>query len=199
MDHRTPVLIAGGSLSGLSMALFLADRGVPCTVVEREPQRSLQFRFSGVHARTMEIYRSASIDADIRAASIDIEQPGGVAQVRNLADPEPRWFPLPWASDARLLSPSPFCMCPQDRLELVLDWHARKLGAEVSFGKELRSFRQDDDGVTAVILDRRMGTEQTVRTPYLIAADGAHGRIREELGIERRGLGVLEHWVSIIF
>jgi putative polyketide hydroxylase len=199
MDERTPVLIAGGSLSGLSTALFLANRGVPCTVVERESHRSVQFRFSGIHARSMELYRSAGIDADIRAASIDCEQPGGVARVRTLADPEPRWFALPWDGDARWLSPSSFCTCPQDRLELVLDWHARKLGAQVSFNRELRSFRQDNDGVTAVIFDRTTGAEYTVRTPYLIAADGAHGRIREELGIAHRGPGVLEYWMNIIF
>ncbi|QFY12126.1 FAD-binding protein [Nonomuraea phyllanthi] len=195
----TPVLIVGGSLVGLSTALFLTHQGVRCTVVERQPHRSVQFRFGGIHARTMELYRSVGIEDDIRAAGTDNEQSGGVARVRNLADPEPQWMTLPWDGDAPLLSPTSFCMCPQDRLEPVLARHARRRGAEICFDTELRSFLQDDEGVTAVLVDRADGTERTIRTQYLVAADGVHGQIRTELGIDRHGLGVLEHWMSIIF
>jgi putative polyketide hydroxylase len=34
---------------------------------------------------------------------------------------------------------------------------------------------------------------------YLVAADGANGDTREKLGIERKGPGVLQHWMNIIF
>lgn len=196
---ETPVLIVGGSLAGLSTALFLTHRGVQCTVVERQPHRSVHFRFGGIHARTMELYRSAGVEDDIRAAGTDNEQGGGVAHVRNLADPEPQWMTSPWDGEAPLLSPTSFCMCPQDRLEPVLARHARRRGAEICFNTELRSFLQDDEGVTAVIVDRASGIERTVRARYLVAADGVHGQIRADLGIDRHGLGVLEHWMSIIF
>jgi putative polyketide hydroxylase len=199
MDTHTPVLIAGGSLTGLSLALFLSDQGVPCTVVEREPGHSAQFRASGVHARTMEIFRAAGIEDDVRAAGTDKEQSGGVARVRNLADTAPQWLKLPWDGDAHLLSPCSFCMCPQDRLEPVLWRHARARGADVRFNTELRSFRHDDNGVSAVVTDRTTGTEYTVYADYLVGADGAHGRVREQLGISRDGPGILEHWASIIF
>jgi 2-polyprenyl-6-methoxyphenol hydroxylase-like FAD-dependent oxidoreductase len=36
MEGTTRVLIVGGSLNGLSAALLLAHRGVPCMVVERQ-------------------------------------------------------------------------------------------------------------------------------------------------------------------
>jgi putative polyketide hydroxylase len=196
---ETPVLIVGGSLTGLSTALFLTRHGVPCTVVEREPHRSVQFRFGGIHARTMELYRSVGIEDDIRRVSTDGEQTGGVARARNLADPNPQWMTLPWDGDATMLSPTSFCMCPQDRLEPVLARHAEQRGAEICFNTELRRFDQDQTDVTAVLVDRTSGAERTVRARYLIAADGVHGRIRTELGIDRHGLGVLEHWMSIIF
>lgn len=199
MDSGTQVLIVGGSLTGLSLALFLADRGVACTVVEREPGPSVQFRFSGVHARTMELFRAVGIEPDVRAASTDNEQSGGVARVRNLADPQPRWFRLPWDEEALVLSPSRFCMCPQDRLEPVLVRHARERGADVRFGAEFRSVRRDGDGVIAVVADRESGAEHTVHACYLVAADGPHGHVREQAGIGCTGPGVLEHWASIIF
>jgi 2-polyprenyl-6-methoxyphenol hydroxylase-like FAD-dependent oxidoreductase len=43
MELHTPVLIAGGSLNGLTMALLLADRGVGCLVVERHPRTAIQY------------------------------------------------------------------------------------------------------------------------------------------------------------
>src|SRR4029453_242381 len=54
---------------------------------------------------------------------------------------------------------------------------------------ELVSFQPDDDGVTAVLRDRRDGAERTVRAGYLIAADGANSPIRERLGIRTRRAG----------
>jgi putative polyketide hydroxylase len=196
---ETPVLIIGGSLTGLSTALFLTHQGVRCTVVEREPHRSVQFRFRGIHVRTMELYRSVGIEDNIRAVSTDGEQTGGVARVHDLADPNPRWMSLPSDGNASLLSPTSFCMCPQDRLEPVLARHAQRCGAEICVNTELRRFDQDENGVTAVLVDRASGAERTVRSQYLVAADGVHGRIRADLGIDRYGLGVLEHWMNIIF
>ena len=42
METSTSVLIVGGSLNGLTTALLLARRGVPCLVVERHPRTSIQ-------------------------------------------------------------------------------------------------------------------------------------------------------------
>jgi len=54
---ETSVLIVGGSLNGLTAALLLAHRQVPCLVVERHPQTTLQYKFRGISPRSMEIYR----------------------------------------------------------------------------------------------------------------------------------------------
>jgi len=39
MDASTSVLVVGGSLNGLTMAMLLARRRVPCLVLVRHPQR----------------------------------------------------------------------------------------------------------------------------------------------------------------
>ena len=59
MDDRTTeastsVLIVGGSLNGLTMAMLLARRAVPSLVVERHPRTSIQYKFRGISARSME-------------------------------------------------------------------------------------------------------------------------------------------------
>jgi 2-polyprenyl-6-methoxyphenol hydroxylase-like FAD-dependent oxidoreductase len=53
MDLNTSVLIAGGSLNGLTTALLLAHRGVRCIVVERHPQTSIQYKFRGISPRAL--------------------------------------------------------------------------------------------------------------------------------------------------
>ena len=70
MDAKTSVLVVGGSLNGLSAALLLADRGTPCLVVERHPRTAIQYKFRGISPRSMEIYRSLGIEAEIRARAI---------------------------------------------------------------------------------------------------------------------------------
>jgi 2-polyprenyl-6-methoxyphenol hydroxylase-like FAD-dependent oxidoreductase len=47
MDLNTSVLIAGGSLNGLTTALLLAHRGVRCIVVERHHKQPFSTSFAG--------------------------------------------------------------------------------------------------------------------------------------------------------
>jgi hypothetical protein len=61
------------------------------------------------------------------------------------------------------------------------------------------SFEQDATGVTAHIKHRDTGETATVRARYMIAADGAHSRVRERLGIPMRGRGVFSNSVTIYF
>jgi 2-polyprenyl-6-methoxyphenol hydroxylase-like FAD-dependent oxidoreductase len=61
------VLIVGGSLNGLTTAMLLSKRNVPCFVVERHPHTSIQYKFRGISPRSMEIYRYAGIEAQILA------------------------------------------------------------------------------------------------------------------------------------
>jgi 2-polyprenyl-6-methoxyphenol hydroxylase-like FAD-dependent oxidoreductase len=63
---NTSVLSACGSLNGLTLAMLLARRQVPCLVVERHRRTSIQYKFRGISPRSMEIYRSAGIEAEIR-------------------------------------------------------------------------------------------------------------------------------------
>src|SRR5699024_6209527 len=63
--ETTSVLIVGGSLVGLSAAMFLAEQGVPTTVVERHPGSSAHPRATGFTQRTMELFRTVGIDQQI--------------------------------------------------------------------------------------------------------------------------------------
>lgn len=64
-DENTQVLIVGGGLIGLSMALFLAKQNIPAVLVERHPGTAIHPRAASLTARTMEIYRSVGAEQAI--------------------------------------------------------------------------------------------------------------------------------------
>jgi len=198
MESSTAVLIVGGSLNGLTMAMLLARRGVPCLVVERHPRTSIQYKFRGISPRSMEIYRSAGIEGEIRARDLIDDQSASVGRMKNLADSEVSWQGIPW-SDTTDITPTTAATCDQDQLEPVLRADAEQHGADVRFNTELVSFTQAGDGVLARIRNRSTGAETNVRAKYLIGADGTESSVREALGIHRHGPGVLQHWMNVIF
>lgn len=199
MEITTSVLIVGGSLNGLSAALLLAQRGVACIVVERHPGTSIQYKFRGISPRSMEIYRGAGIEAEIRARDRIDDRSAYVARMKNLAASEIAWQGIPW-SDTSDISPTAAATCDQDQLEPILRAHAERHGADIRFDTEMIDFSHDtDDGVRARVRGAATGEIDTVRAQYLIAADGTASPVRQALGIARHGPGVLQHWMNVIF
>ncbi len=199
-DEKTAVLIVGGALTGLSSAVFLGAHGVLCVVVERHPDLLIHPRLRGINPRTVELFRQVGLEPAIQAASyVSGEQYAWVPiRAETLADEEYAGIDEEEgdASEVTSASPSSFGAIDQDKLEILLRDRARELGADVRFSTELVSFEQDDTGVTAVLRDRRTGTERTLRADYLIAADGWNSHIRRHLGVEVDGPGVLYHTIS---
>ena len=97
------------------------------------------------------------------------------------------------------MSPSERLFVTQIGLEPLLRARAEELGAETRFGTELVECEQDADGVTSVIRDRASGRTSTVRSRYLVAADGPRSPIRERLGISMEGRGVFSNAITIYF
>jgi putative polyketide hydroxylase len=197
MDEHTAVLVAGGSLSGLSAAVFLAARNVPCVVVERHPGTAVHPRARGITARSMELLRSVGLEERIRDAGR--EQIGLFVRASALADDEHHAVVMPQTDTPPGVSPTQLYACDQDRLEPLLLDRARELGADVRFGTELVSWTEAGDGIRAVVRDAGGGPERTIRADYLFAADGLRSRTREDLGIRRHGPGTLKHQVSVLF
>ena len=77
--EAVPVLIVGGSLVGLSTAMFLAARGVQCMVVERHPASAAHPRAAGYTARTLEFFDTVGLTSvpDIRPGQMGRLDPSG--------------------------------------------------------------------------------------------------------------------------
>jgi putative polyketide hydroxylase len=189
---RTPVLIVGGGVVGLTSALFVATHGVSCVLVERHPDLLLHPRARGLTPRTMEVYRQAGLEQPILDAAY--AGPGYTyqpVQASTLSDAEYRIPEEPAEDDGSEASPCGLGPIDQDKLEQLLREEARRLGAELRFHTELTSFTQDDHVVTAKLTNRATGATEVLEADYLVAADGFGSPVRGALGIEVDGPGPL--------
>src|SRR5215468_10303708 len=204
MDRETsedvPVLIVGGSLVGLSAALFLRWHGVGVLAVERHAGTAINARAGHFHLRTVEILRSAGLEDAVRRKSEEQYPPdGGINNVESLAGREiANYFPNLNAGVDEF-SPTVRLFINQDALEPILRVRAEELGARLRYGTDCVSLEQDADGVTVVIRDLASGTESSVRAKYVVAADGNRSPTRQLLGIGMHGHGLLSHSITIYF
>jgi len=205
--ERVPVLVLGGGVVGLSAALLLHHHGVGSLLVERHPGTSIHPRSRGINARSGEIFRQLGLFEAIKAAGAELQPAFGIFSGSTFAEalgPVPRRSPD--APEARLgigagteaLTPTPAARCTQDVLEPLLRAKALERGGDLRFNTLLESFTQDDDGVTAWIVDRETGVRTEVRADYLIAADGVKGATRESLGIGMSGPGALGNVLNVL-
>ena len=200
-DIEVPVLIAGGGLIGLAMAMFLAQHGVRSLAVERLRNVSPLPRAGHFHLRTIELLRAAGIEDEVRRQSEqDFVPEGAIIAMdslagRKLADIIPG---LNVGVDDTL-TPIRRMFINQPGLERILRKRADEVGAAVRDGCELTGFEQDADGVTATVRDIDSGAESTIRARYLIGADGAHSKVRELSGIAMDGRGIFSNSMTIYF
>jgi 2-polyprenyl-6-methoxyphenol hydroxylase-like FAD-dependent oxidoreductase len=199
-EHEIPVLIVGGSLVGLSAALFLRWHGIDSLTVERHSGTAIRARAGHFHLRTIEILRSVGLEAVIRRTSEAQYHPdGGINNVESLAGREIGNFIPNLNTGVAEFSPTVRLFINQDALEPIIRARAEELGAQLRYHTECTSLTQDADGVTAVLSNLDSGMQTTVRARYVIAADGNRSPIRQWLGIGMHGHGPLSNSITIYF
>jgi 2-polyprenyl-6-methoxyphenol hydroxylase-like FAD-dependent oxidoreductase len=179
--YDTDVLIAGAGPAGLVLGIELARRGIAFRLIEQRTQPLLASRGKGNQPRTLEIY----------------EDIGALPEFLEVSGPYP---PLCMLKGDTVIGERPFniqidptpdipypnmIMAPQWRTDAVLRATLRAHGGEVDDGVELRRFEQDGDGITATLLIA--GQSSSVRTKYLVGADGGRSLVRTALGIDFPG------------
>ncbi len=192
----TSVLIAGGGPTGLTLAIDLGRRGVPCVLLERNPAPSKLPKMERCNARTMEIYRRLGIAERIRAAGYPADNTMDVFICTRLVDPPILHLPYPSVSEAKRLIAAtrdasmplePYQLISQYTLEPILKSEAESLPAvSVRFGCELVEFVEDDSGVSAT-LRHADGRTESIRAQYLAGCDGGASFVRKQLGIALEG------------
>ncbi|KAF1017438.1 MAG: Aklavinone 12-hydroxylase RdmE [Stenotrophomonas maltophilia] len=90
--QKTPVLIVGGGLVGLSAALFLQHHGIGFILIEKNHGVSALPRARGIHLRTMELFRQIGLEqavAEVAASAWQQGSFGGARRGRTLVEAQP--------------------------------------------------------------------------------------------------------------
>jgi 2-polyprenyl-6-methoxyphenol hydroxylase-like FAD-dependent oxidoreductase len=201
MTHQqTPVLVVGGSLVGMFVAALTSRLGLRPLVVERHAATSIHPRAAFLYQRSMEVVRGFGIEDSVRKTSHEQFEPdGAILSVESIAGNEIHRDVPTLNETVRELSPSERLFITQRALEPMLKTRAEHYGADLRFGTELVSLEPGADAVSARLRDRETGLESEVSARYVVAADGAHSRVREQLGIPMLGRGLVSRSLTIYF
>lgn len=177
MGNIPDVLICGAGAAGLTLAIELARRGVAFRLLEQHEQPFHGSRGKGIQPRSQEIFEDMGIVDRLFAA-------GGPYPVSRSHHADGS------STDAIVLEGAPAApaepyrqplMVPQFLTEAVMRDRLAALGHHVEFDRAVVGFEQDGDGVTVRLATP--GGEQTVRTRYLVGADGGRSFVRRALDI----------------
>ena len=210
-DITVPVLIVGGGGAGLTASMLLSQLGVETLLVSRYAETSRLPKAHVLNQRSMEILTDIGVAPNILARSTPLENIRTVAWYSGLAGDGPSerhgrrlasvegWGGGYADPDYIAASPCPTANLPLIRLEPILkDFAESHPRAIVRFFHELIDLEQDDEGVTATILDRSTDEQYRVRCSYLLGADGGR-TIGDLVGIPMEGITNLRHVVNAHF
>ena len=201
---ETDVLVVGSGPAGLSTAVGLASHGVNHIVITKYQWTANTPRAHITNQGAMEIFRDFGVEKDVLEKAVPHELMGDTVFCTSLTGEEigriHTWGTHPLReADYTLSSPTQNCDIPQNLLEPILLTRAAKLGSKVRFNTEFISFVQDATGVTTTVLDRISGTEYTIRSKYLVGADGGRSKVAEQAQLPMEGQMDIAGSMNIVF
>lgn len=190
MTDSSRVVIAGGGPTGMAVALFLLERGVPVVVLERGATPHADPRAATYHPPSLEMLAPSGVTADLHAAGI-------IARHWQWRDREAGLvaeFDLDLLRDVTRF---PYRLqCEQHKLVAMLQRRvAASPLAQIRLDCELLDVTQDADGVAARV--REGGHETTLRGAWLIGADGGRSVVRKSQGIDFAGFTWPERFLVV--
>jgi 2-polyprenyl-6-methoxyphenol hydroxylase-like FAD-dependent oxidoreductase len=198
-ELRTPVLIVGGGMVGLSLAVDLGSRGVDCIIVNEGATEATHPSGNSLNARTMEHYRRLGLADQVRAAGLPPDHPTDVVYVTRFAGWELARLAMPSSaeklrdrthSEHTKLTPEPLHRANFFYVETILKQRAEALASvDVRFGWRLLEFEQDAESVTAVVEQVADSRRHTISCDWLVGCDGPRSTVREALGVNYGGKG----------
>ena len=192
MQDQLPIVIAGSGPVGSLMALYLARRDVPVLLLEKEPDLPVDLRASTFHPPSLEMI------ADLGHGVIDeMLEKGLVAdryQYRDRRSGEVASFDMGLLVDDTAY---PFRLqLEQYEFTQIVNERLRHLNAaEVRLSHEVTGFSQTEDYVDVEVTTP--AGKETIRTPFLVSAEGAHSNIRKQAGIDYLGFTYDEKFLVV--
>ena len=184
-SHDCEVLVVGAGPTGLMLAAQLLARGIHTRIVDKRRGPQPQSRAVSIHARTMEVFDSMGL------AQAFLEEGHRVRRFRMYAGRRT----VMNLDVARNDSVYGFMLhLPQSETEHLLRAHLHELGGRVEHGLELLRVSDEGQHVNATVADED-GRVIQLTADYVVGCDGAHSRVRHEMGVAFEGQPYPQDWL----
>lgn len=174
--YQTSCCVVGGGPGGLMLALLLARRGVPVTLLEAHPTFDRDFRGDTIHPGILEILDSIGLAERLH----DLPHVKVHGPTLNTASGATLAF------DLRKLLKTPFPYLLWVAQPVFLDFLAAEARAYPTFrlvmGANVRRLVMED-GILRGVRYRSSDGWHEVRAPLTVAADGRFSQVRKLMGI----------------
>ena len=179
------VLVVGAGPTGLVLAAQLLARGVRTRVIDKAAGPASLSRAVSIHARVLELLDTMGLAETFIAHGHQVRRFRMYADRRNLLN----------LDLGRNGSRYGFILhLPQNETERLLRARLEQLDGTVEQGVELVRLSDHGEVVSAVLRDVA-GHESEVSADYVVGCDGAHSRVRHELGLGFEGQPYPHDWL----
>jgi len=185
MNQETSPLVVGAGPVGLGAGLFLRKAGMAPRLIEAAEQPSNHSKALAVNPRTLELLEASGVTKKMLAVGLRIQGVRlrlGAKQVG-------------WLSLHPIKHKYPFMLAlSQAATERLLTEAFETAGGTVERGTKLVGCRYAEGEVEAELEHSSDRSLETVRCPWLLAADGAHSTARTALNLKFNGSSFEEPW-----
>lgn len=202
----TDVLVIGTGPAGSATAALLSTYGIENMAINYYRWLANTPRAHITNQRAMEVLRDLGREVEDEAYMHATEQDlmGENVFCESLAGEEigrmKSWGKHPLSrAEHQLSSPCHMNDLPQTFMEPLLFKTACARGTQARMSTEYLHHEQDADGVTTTCRDRLSGEEFTIRSKYLVGADGGNSKVADHAGLEFEGKMGVGGSMNILF